>query len=87
MVEFSIVKDRWDGWLQPSGSGLLGLLLVMSAAMVVSGLAQRRVARENRHERVLAVVPMVGSGTHPDPRRPMFAEVAHGGRRFADVPR
>ena len=32
----------------------------------------------NTHERVLAVVPMVGSGTPDDPRRPMYAPVPGG---------
>jgi hypothetical protein len=32
----------------------------------------------NTHERVLAVVPMVGSGTPEDPRRPMYAPVPNG---------
>lgn len=37
-------------------------------------LAQgRRVDRRNMYERVIAIVPMTGSGTEADPRRPMFA--------------
>jgi hypothetical protein len=39
----------------------------------VSATAQEPVATENRYERVLAIVPMVGEGTYEDPRRPMFA--------------
>jgi hypothetical protein len=30
------------------------------------------------HERLIAVVPMVGKGTYDDPRRPKFAPVASG---------
>jgi hypothetical protein len=34
---------------------------------------QPPVAPENRYERILCVVPMIGKGTWEDPRRPMFA--------------
>jgi hypothetical protein len=30
----------------------------------------------NTHERVVAIVPMIGKGTEDDPRRPMFAPLA-----------
>jgi hypothetical protein len=30
----------------------------------------------NTHERVVAIVPMIGTGTEDDPRRPMFAPLA-----------
>lgn len=32
-----------------------------------------RVDERNRYERVLAVLPSVGSGSHADPKRPMYA--------------
>jgi hypothetical protein len=32
----------------------------------------------NTHERVVAIVPMVGRGTEDDPRRPMFAPLPPG---------
>lgn len=35
-------------------------------------IAQGRVANENLHTRILCVVPMVGSGSAEDPKRPMF---------------
>jgi hypothetical protein len=35
--------------------------------------AQHRVDLRNRYERVLAIVPMVGSGTPDDPMRPDYA--------------
>ena len=34
--------------------------------------AQHRVDPRNMYERVMAVVPWTGSGTHADPRRPMY---------------
>jgi hypothetical protein len=45
------------------------LALSVSAGML---FAQGRVAPENLNPRILAVVPMIGSGTPADPRRPMF---------------
>ncbi len=38
-----------------------------------SGIAQRKLDPGHNHERVLAVVPMVGAGTEADPRRPLHA--------------
>ena len=35
--------------------------------------AQRKVNMRNTYERIVAVVPMIGSGTPTDPRRPMYA--------------
>jgi len=39
-------------------------------------LAQQRVDPRKTHERVLCVVPMVGSGTSDDPRRPQYAPLS-----------
>lgn len=36
-------------------------------------IAQQPVAARNLYERVWAVVPMVGAGTHDDPKRPLHA--------------
>jgi len=47
---------------------LLALVFVCALAP-----AQRRVDPRNLYERVLAVVPMVGSGTPADPIRPAYA--------------
>jgi hypothetical protein len=47
---------------------LLALVFVCALAP-----AQRRVDSRNLYERVLAVVPMVGSGTLSDPVRPAYA--------------
>jgi hypothetical protein len=44
---------------------LLTLLLPLSS--------QQPVSMRNTHERVVAIVPMIGTGTDDDPRRPMFA--------------
>ena len=38
--------------------------------------AQQGVDRRNLYERLLCVVPMVGSGTAEDPRRPAYGTVA-----------
>jgi hypothetical protein len=35
--------------------------------------AQPPVAPENRYERILCVVPLIGNGTWEDPKRPMYA--------------
>ncbi|MGC9969497.1 MAG: hypothetical protein ABSE56_02785 [Bryobacteraceae bacterium] len=48
---------------------LLSLLILEVAPLS----AQRKVDMGNTYERVLAVVPMIGSGTPTDPRRPMYA--------------
>lgn len=47
------------------------LLVAVGAAF-----AQHRVDPGNMYARIYAIVPMVGSGTWADPRRPMFAPVA-----------
>jgi hypothetical protein len=46
---------------------------VLGVATSVTAFSQRRVASENLYESVVAVVPMTGSGTTQDPKRPMFA--------------
>jgi hypothetical protein len=38
-----------------------------------AGIAQPRVDPLNLHERVLAIVPMIGQGTSAEPYRPMYA--------------
>lgn len=48
-------------------------VLVCLYAMVPQVKGQPRVDARNSYERVLAVVPLIGSGTHDDPIRPMFA--------------
>jgi hypothetical protein len=37
--------------------------------------AQNEVDSRNLHERILAVVPLTGTGTYADPRRPIFAPI------------
>jgi hypothetical protein len=49
---------------------LLSLLLL---ALLLPLYSQQRVSMRNTHERVVAIVPMIGTGTDDDPRRPMFA--------------
>ena len=36
-------------------------------------LAQQAVDPRNRYERLICIVPMIGSGTYEDPRRPAYA--------------
>ena len=36
-------------------------------------LPQYPVPPQNRHERVICIVPMIGAGTRADPKRPLFA--------------
>jgi hypothetical protein len=45
------------------------------------GQGQQRVNPRNTYERLLCVVPMVGSGTAEDPRRPMYAPNPGPGER------
>jgi hypothetical protein len=45
------------------------------------GQSQQRVNPRNTYERLLCVVPMVGSGTPEDPRRPMYAPNPGPGER------
>ena len=53
----------------PCGRIAAALLLVSLCASA----QDRKVPTQNQHERVIALVPFVGSGTMDDPKRPMFA--------------
>ncbi len=44
---------------------------------VGSAFAQHRVDPGSMYARIYAIVPMIGSGTWDDPKRPMFAPVPH----------
>jgi hypothetical protein len=57
-------------------AGILGLFLLL--AFILPAGAQRRVDVRQLHERIYCVVPMVGSGSYDDPRRPAFAPVPSG---------
>jgi hypothetical protein len=65
---------------------LIRLVLLLTA---VTGLclAQRKVDPKNTYQRVIAVVPVVGTGTPADPRRPQYAPwpPASAGSRTAIV--
>jgi hypothetical protein len=52
------------------GFVLIGILWAMASALA---FAQQRVDSRQVHERILCIVPMVGSGSYDDPRRPAFA--------------
>lgn len=49
------------------------LLAFLSAASVSVTFAQQRVQMRNMYERLYLVVPIIGTGTPQDPRRPMYA--------------
>lgn len=50
--------------------------LLLAVLFICASLnAQRRVDSRNMYQRVLAVVPMVGSGTLSDPMRPEYAPI------------
>ncbi len=49
------------------------LLAFLFAASVCPLFAQHKVQMRNMYERLYLVVPMIGSGTLQDPRRPMYA--------------
>lgn len=55
--------------------GVIRALAVLVCLYIVATTAnaQPPVSSRNSFERVLAVVPLIGSGTHDDPIRPMFA--------------
>jgi hypothetical protein len=48
--------------------------LVLAAQIAVAQLPSRtRVSPRNMYERLVTVVPIIGSGTYADPKRPMYA--------------
>jgi hypothetical protein len=51
--------------------------MVCLLAAAGSAFAQHRVDPGSMYERIYAIVPMIGSGTWDDPKRPMFAPVPH----------
>ncbi len=51
----------------------VAVLLLCLAIGPTSSHAQPRVDARNLYERVLAIVPLTGSGTSSDPKRPKFA--------------
>jgi hypothetical protein len=53
----------------------VAVVVCLTAYLSLSGPAEAQslVADRNRHERVIAVVPLIGAGTYDDPKRPLFA--------------
>jgi hypothetical protein len=51
--------------------------MVCLLVAVGSAFAQHRVDPSRMYSRVYAIVPVIGSGTWEDPRRPMFAPIPH----------
>ena len=59
-------------------SSVLSALIGLSFLLVAPGMAQRapaarRVPGHQTYERITVIVPIIGSGTAADPKRPMFA--------------
>ena len=54
----------------------LCLLVLLLLTLLLPLYSQQPVSMRNTHERVVAIVPMIGTGTEDDPRRPMFAPLA-----------
>ena len=54
----------------------LCLFVLLLLTLLLPLLSQQPVSMRNTHERVVAIVPMIGKGTEDDPRRPMFAPLA-----------
>ncbi|MEJ7606921.1 MAG: hypothetical protein WKF37_11785 [Bryobacteraceae bacterium] len=52
---------------------MLHYFVLLACSFGTASYAQPRVIPENMHERVIAVVPMMGTGTYADPKRPLFA--------------
>lgn len=60
---------------------LVTVCCCLSLFSVWPGQSQQRVNLRNTYERLLCVVPMVGTGTAEDPRRPMYAPNPGPGER------
>jgi hypothetical protein len=56
-------------------SGLLILPAILLAQTLTSPAQFRKVDPELTHDRVIAIVPIVGAGTARDPKRPMFSDL------------
>ena len=52
---------------------LLCRILAAGSLLLGATFAETPVPPNQRYERIIAVVPMVGSGTYADPKRPLFA--------------
>jgi hypothetical protein len=61
------------------------LLTFLFAASSSQLFAQHKVQMRNMYERLYLVVPMVGSGTAADPRRPMYVPPAAAPRADVDA--
>lgn len=69
-------------------SALLGRTVLCALTVVLCLLGASKPAGNLKFQRVLATVPMIGSGTYDDPKRPMFcpspremAELAEAGTK------
>jgi hypothetical protein len=59
------------------------LIVLIAAVLGIAApvVSQYRVDPKNRGERIIAVVPMIGSGKGDDPKRPLFAPLPSEMRR------
>ena len=53
------------------------VVLVALMAVGASAQASRAVSPWHTYQRLLIIVPMTGSGTHADPRRPLYTPAPH----------
>ena len=53
-------------------------LVLIGISQLNMVLGQQAVAARNMYERVWAVVPMIGAGTHDNPKRPLHAPLPPG---------
>jgi len=64
----------------------LSLLFVAGSTFGSGPVPKHRVDPRNQLERIMVVLPMIGSGTWNDPRRPLFAPTeASGGPRAGGI--
>ena len=58
------------------------LFAAESVSALHQGMGPRHVEASNMHVRILAVVPMIGSGKQGDPIRPAYVPSTHSGERL-----
>ncbi len=63
-----------------------GAVPTTAASAGVVPLNHRRLSPENAYTRVYCIVPLVGSGSATDPKRPLFAPVPAAGPQAAATP-
>src|SRR5437016_932515 len=69
MLSTSVSGTLWTGWMS---GGIMFKTLFIGLLALTALVAQRRVDRGNLYERAMCIVPMVGSGSPADSRRPAY---------------